>query len=50
LIARVFPRKTNASPTDALAFFREPTIGKTIFLTSEEPKKALQEMEGKEDG
>lgn len=25
-IARVFPRKTNASPTDALAFFREPTI------------------------
>lgn len=24
-IARVFPRKTNASPTDALAFFREPT-------------------------
>ena len=26
MIARVFPRKTNASPTDALAFFREPTI------------------------
>lgn len=26
VIARVFPRKTNASPTDALAFFREPTI------------------------
>lgn len=25
-IARVFPRKTAASPTDALAFFREPTI------------------------
>ena len=25
-IARVFPRKTNASPTDALAFFSEPTI------------------------
>lgn len=24
-IARVFPRKTAASPTDALAFFREPT-------------------------
>lgn len=26
VIARVFPRKTNASPTDALAFFSEPTI------------------------
>lgn len=26
MIARVFPRKTNASPTDGLAFFREPTI------------------------
>lgn len=26
MIARVFPRKTNASPTDALAFSREPTI------------------------
>lgn len=26
MIVRVFPRKTNASPTDALAFFREPTI------------------------
>jgi len=25
-IARVFPRKTNASPTDVLAFFCEPTI------------------------
>lgn len=25
-IARVFPRKTNASPTDVLAFFSEPTI------------------------
>lgn len=25
-IARVFPRKTNASPTDALAFFGPPTI------------------------
>ena len=25
-IARVFPRKTNASPTDALAFFGQPTI------------------------
>ena len=26
MIARVFPRKTNASPTDALAFFGQPTI------------------------
>ena len=26
VIARVFPRKTVASPTDMLAFFREPTI------------------------
>ena len=26
MIARVFPRKTNASPTDALAFFGPPTI------------------------
>ena len=26
VIARVFPRKTAASPTDMLAFFREPTI------------------------
>ena len=25
-IARVFPRKTNASPMDALAFFGQPTI------------------------
>ena len=27
----------------------ESSIGKTIFLTSEEAKKALQEMEGKKD-
>lgn len=26
MIARVFPRKTNASPMDGMAFFREPTI------------------------
>lgn len=26
MIARVFPRKTSASPTDELAFFAEPTI------------------------
>lgn len=25
-IARVFPRKTNMSPTDSLAFFGVPTI------------------------
>lgn len=29
MIARVFPRKTNASPTDALAFFGQPT---TVFV------------------
>lgn len=60
MIARVFPRKTNASPTDALAFFSEPTIediadciasvsskdfGMTVFLSREEAKKVLQEME-----
>ena len=26
MIARVFPRKTAMSPTDALAFFGQPTI------------------------
>ena len=28
----------------------ESSIGKTVFFTSEEAKKALQEMEGKKDG
>ena len=27
MIARVFPRKTAMSPTDALAFFGQPTVG-----------------------
>lgn len=30
--------------------FGQETIGKTVFLTREEAEKALQEMEGKEDG
>lgn len=30
--------------------FGQEAIGKTVFLTREEAEKALQEMEGKEDG
>ena len=31
-------------------YFRPEDIGKTFFLTREEAEKALQEMEGKEEG
>ena len=31
-------------------FYRFSDFGKTVFLTREEAKKALQEMEGKKDG
>ena len=34
-IARVFPRKTNMSPTDELAFFSSPTI-ETMAMDIEE--------------
>ena len=31
-------------------YFRPEDIGKTVFLTSAEAERALQEMEGKKDG